>query len=368
MGPKVFFALPYYSGSHKYWADNILKYGKFSYYLETMAGRHWKWRMQGSAIYIAEKFLHCKDQIDIVLCSTMMDVSLFKSLTNCQLPIVYYMHENQLTYPFSDSDTRKNEDYHYGFINFKSCFVSDLIIFNSEYHQSEFFNSLKLLLKRLPDYINPELIINRLSKKSRVNFVGVDFAVIDDFCQDQEEGRKQSQNPSPTLLWNHRWEHDKNPSLFLDLITYLDNQNQDFQLVLLGENGNAATIKEKITNRFSDKVLFSKYAEQKSEYYNLVKACDFQFVTSHHDYYGLSVLEAIYLNVTPFLPKNKVYNEFIPENDYPSIYFITELELFDSAHRYMSLPKVDIQKGFLINHSSEKTVGNLEAILLPLLS
>jgi len=36
-----------------------------------------------------------------------------------------------------------------------------------------------------------------------------------------------------TLVWAHRWEHDKNPKLFFDAISTI---NDDFRLSVLGES------------------------------------------------------------------------------------------------------------------------------------
>ena len=365
--PKVFFALPYYTGSHKYWADNILKFGTFDYHLETMSGRHWKWRMQGSAIHLAEKYtsLNYKghNHMDIVLCSTMMDVSLFKSISNCQVPIVYYMHENQLTYPFSESDTRKKEDFHYGFINFKSCLASDLILFNSEFHRADFFDSLSKLLQRLPDYINPASIVKQLFHKSQVNYVGVDFGAIEQILDKQPNNQRLITPTAPTLLWNHRWEHDKNPALFKDLIDYIDAQNQDFHLILLGEDGNASSIKEDLIDKYKEKVLYAGYVKQKADYYDLIKKADLLPVTSNQDFYGLSVLEAIYLGVTPLLPQNRVYSEFLSESFYSAYYYSNGNHFLAQAMELIINPSSDLNTSFLKNHLSYKTTARLESEL-----
>ncbi|MBT8189136.1 MAG: DUF3524 domain-containing protein, partial [Bacteroidia bacterium] len=45
---------PYYTGSHKKWADDIDNHSDHTIELITMPGRFWKWRMEGSAIYLSE--------------------------------------------------------------------------------------------------------------------------------------------------------------------------------------------------------------------------------------------------------------------------------------------------------------------------
>ena len=43
-------------------------------------------------------------------------------------------------------------------------------------------------------------------------------------------------NNTPIILWNHRWEEDKNPQLFIDTLIHLSHINVDFSVIFLGEN------------------------------------------------------------------------------------------------------------------------------------
>ena len=40
---------------------------------------------------------------------------------------------------------------------------------------------------------------------------------------------------TPLILWNHRWEYDKNPEEFLQALLRLDEQGLDFRLAILGK-------------------------------------------------------------------------------------------------------------------------------------
>lgn len=361
MQPKIFFALPYDSGSHKYWADNIIKFGSFDYHLETMSGRHWKWRMQGASIHLAEMFKNLNEKIDLVLCSTMMDVSLFKSITNCQVPIIYYMHENQLSYPFSDAEKRSQENFHYGFINYKSCLAADLVLFNSDYHRNDFLSALKRLLARLPDYINPMVQSTEIYSKSKINWVGIDFSFLNKVEPNKHSG-------IPTLLWNHRWEHDKNPTLFMKLCDYLAANDHQFQLILLGQDGNASEVKELINQKYGSQVLHTGYAKSKENYHSLIRSANLLPVTSDHDYYGLSVLEAIAANVTPLLPHNKVYEEFLDKSEYPLLFYNSSQELFDKTVYNLNKQPEPLNIDFLEAHNCIHTIRTLESYMEALIS
>ena len=49
-----------------------------------------------------------------------------------------------------------------------------------------------------------------------------------------EEIKNQEYN-SPIILWNHRWEHDKNPELFFNTLIKLKKNNIKFNVVNLGQ-------------------------------------------------------------------------------------------------------------------------------------
>ena len=69
----------------------------------TLSGQFWKWRMHGGAVTIADKFNKMKWVPDIIVCTDMMDLTVFISLSRKKIkdiPVVLYFHENQLSYPW----------------------------------------------------------------------------------------------------------------------------------------------------------------------------------------------------------------------------------------------------------------------------
>jgi len=281
--------------------------------LLSMKGRHWKWRMQGSSIYLAREYEKLQNKPNIIICSSLMDVSVYKSLiskTNRPTPyLVYYLHENQLTYPFSKNEKREDENFTYGFINFKSCLAADSVVFNSTYHQDQFLSALESLLVRLPDYAITDTV-DLIRQKSSVLPVGIDFSRIESIEKDK------SINSVPTLLWNHRWDDDKNPQLFLDLCLYLKSEGIKYGINLTGAQGNNSHIYDRIEKEFKTEIVHSGYLSSYEDYVRILKSSDILPVTSDHDFYGLSVLEAIYSDVYPILPREKVYHEYISESNH----------------------------------------------------
>ena len=53
---KMLLIEPYYTGSHKQWADGYQKYSQHKIRILSMKGQFWKWRMHGGAVTLARKW------------------------------------------------------------------------------------------------------------------------------------------------------------------------------------------------------------------------------------------------------------------------------------------------------------------------
>ena len=140
---------PFFTGSHKNWALGVQKYSRHSIEILKMNGSYWKWRMHGGAVTLARKLMEDDTNYDLILCSDMLDLTTFQSLTRSRThdtPFAVYFHENQLMYPWSeaDRDIQYQRDHHYGFINFSSALAADQCFFNSDFHMNGFLEELKI--------------------------------------------------------------------------------------------------------------------------------------------------------------------------------------------------------------------------------
>jgi hypothetical protein len=85
-------------------------------------------------------------RFDVLLCSDFVNLPDLRALFSPALrvvPVLYYLHENQMTYPLSPDETF---DPYFGFTNVLSCSVGRGVAFNSDFHRRDF-------LKRLPDFL-----------------------------------------------------------------------------------------------------------------------------------------------------------------------------------------------------------------------
>ncbi len=337
---------PFFSGSHQQWAEGLKKHSSHDIEILSLPGRHWKWRMHGGAVELAKQFNQQEDLPDLILGTSMLDLTTFMALTRKKssgIPVAMYFHENQLTYPWSpqDRDKKKKRDNHYSFINYTSALAADRVFFNSEYHRDSFLGALPNFLNRFPDKKGKENI-ELIEEKSSVLHLGMDLERFNEFRDSDKE--KQSE---ATILWNHRWEYDKNPEDFFETLFLLKEKEIPFRLVVLGEQNDVnPPIFDKAKEILKDEILQWGYAESFEEYARWLWRADILPVTSIQDFFGGSVVEALFCDCFTLLPNRLAYPEHFPEElDREFLYEEGELEarLETAIESVMGLRKVDYQ-------------------------
>lgn len=324
---------PFFTASHRRWATEYANFSQHNIELLTLSGRHWKWRMHGGAVTLARLFQEKQLALDLILATDMLDLTTFLSLTRRQtahIPTALYFHENQLTYPWSpnDADVRLKRDNHYSFINYISALAADLVLFNSNYHFQSFINALPTFLHQFPDY--KELnTVSTIQNKSRVLPLGMDLQKFDAY----QTSHLDADAPA-LLLWNHRWEYDKNPDDFFKALNILQSEGLDFEVIILGEKfKKTPKIFEQAQQLLGKRIRHMGYVPDFSEYARWLWQADILPVTAHQDFFGGSVVEAIYCQTTPLLPYRLAYPEHLPKTVH-STYFYTDFQDFVQKLRY----------------------------------
>lgn len=296
---------PYYSGSHRAWADGYAGSSVHDVLLISHEARFWKWRMHGAFLTLAEQL---KKQIseqgmpDVILASSMMDVAAFAgAIRNSApgVPIAVFFHESQFTYPISPAD---KTDATYPMKNWSSAVVADAVIFNSLFHRDVFLVEAERFLNTFPDHKHVDRVAGVVDE-SVVLPVGIDVAKIID--------RSRTADERPLIMWNHRWEHDKGPSELLEIVQGLIDSGTVFRMAMCGEVFVSVPPEfSKVISLLGDRLVHSGWAER-DRYLELLLSSRAVLSTSLQEFFGVGVVEAIAAGAHPVLPDRLVYPERI---------------------------------------------------------
>ena len=328
----IWLVSPYDSGSHRVWAQGYTAHSRHRITSLTMAGRFWKWRMQGGAVELAAQarhFLAESGPPDIVLATDMLNLPAWLGLLRGDLPattpVVLYMHENQITYPWRAGEKR---DLTYGMINWLSQLTADRICFNSNFHLESWFDELPRLLKHYPDYNHLELV-DSVRERSCVLPVGIDCAYFEPTGASDGEDAPPA---APLILWNQRWEYDKRPDRFFALLDGCTKRGVPFRLAVAGQNfRNVPQEFEAARQRLRDRIVHWGYLPSRRAYADLLRRADLVISTADHEFFGISVLEAICAGAFPLLPNRLSYPELIPQPLHAACLYADEDDLYRMA-------------------------------------
>lgn len=339
---KICLVEPFHTGSHAAWAEEFARYSRHDVELLILRGRHWKWRMHGGAVTLARQFMAGRCDPDLLLVSDMLDLTTFLALTrrrSSTLPIALYCHENQLTYPWSpdDTDPQHRRDAHYAFINYTSALAADAVLFNSRYHLETLTEQLPAFLESFPDHNEPECAA-LIRGKSVVLPLGMDLRRLDQY---RPEGSK-GPDKSPLILWNHRWEYDKNPEEFFQVLLQLHDEDLAFEVAILGESyRKSPPVFAEARRRLGARIVRFGYAENFADYARWLWRADLLPVHSEHDFFGASVIQAIYCNCLPLLPRRLAYPEHLPAAEHDRFFYVDIDDLTNRLRQLLQNPLPD---------------------------
>ncbi len=281
--------------------------------------------MRGAALYFYKKIKN-PEQYDFLFMSGLMSLADLKSLWGGRCPPAYvYLHENQLSYPLPEDS---QIDYQFGFTDITTALSADKILFNSEFHKNEFLRELPLFLSRMPEYV-PQWVPDALQKKISVIYPGVEDPGVSDDIQ-----------PGPPLvIWNHRWEFDKQPQVFFRALKKAEAAGKKFNIALLGENFRIVP-KEFIRAKkhFGGKIIRYGRLENREDYLKILRQGDIVISTAIQENFGISVIEAILAGCIPLLPDRLSYPELLPEKFHRDLLYSDEKDLQAKLRKLLDMP------------------------------
>ena len=317
---RFLFLEPFFGGSHRNFAEGLIKYSRHHFDLLKLPARFWKWRMRGAALYFIKK-ARSMEEYQGVFATNLMGLADFKALagTSCP-PTLVYFHENQLTYPLAPGEAM---DFQFGFTDITTALAADRVLFNTQTHFHAFFQALPGFLKMMPEY-RPNWVLDEIRSKADVMYPG---------CQipGTTATVKLAKAESPLLIiWNHRWEFDKNPQDFFDALDSILGKGLNFRLALLGENFQVlpkAFLAAR--QRFKDRIVQYGYEKSRRKYLAWLGQGAIVVSTAKQENFGISIIEAIRYGCIPLLPNRLSYPEIVPEAFHADFFYDNQKELIE---------------------------------------
>lgn len=225
-----------------------------------------------------------------------------------------YFHENQLAYP---TQKKQERDVQFGLNQILSCLVADSILFNSQYNLSSFYEMIPTFLNSFPYKI--EVNIKSLIEKSIVLYYPIEkpiFPTSNPYCSIEKP---------INIIWPHRWEHDKNPESFFNVLYKLDEKNIQFTLTVIGEKyEDSPEIFSEAKMKLSKHIKHWGFVETKEEYWKLLFESNVAVSTANHEFYGVSMLECCLAGCFILCP-NRLSYPFIFSKDH---LYTTDTQLY----------------------------------------
>lgn len=263
--------------------------------------------MHGDSVKLAEMSSHISEEIDLLLVSSMTNLPAFLALTNPRFaftPKVMIMHENQLTQPMPEGEER---DLTYCYINYLSMLSADKLLFTTDHHLNELMGALPEFLDHFPDDKHYNTI-DQIRDKSLVMYPGLNLSVFD------AQPDTRDKNKRPVIVWNQRWQFDRNPTLFFKVLNRLNDIDLEFDLILAGDTQHKKPEEfEKAWKRFGDQITHFGYVENVENYSKLLHSGDIVVSTATHEFFCVAIMEAIYCGCHPLVPNRLHYPELIPD-------------------------------------------------------
>lgn len=227
---RVLLLSAYEAVSHRYWAQSLMaQLDDIEWTLLSLPPRHFAWRIRGNPLsWMLKAHDTLSQAFDVVLATSMVDlatlVGLFPHLGRAKK--VVYFHENQFAYPESSDQMPQVEA---KMVNLYTALAADSVVFNSAYNRDSFIDGARAFLKKMPENLPAAKPLEALRERAMVMPVPIGDS--------SEPGHQRAfkKTVPQRIVWNHRWEYDKNPDDFFTVLFALSDAGVAFELAVLGQ-------------------------------------------------------------------------------------------------------------------------------------
>ncbi len=303
---KILLLSAYNALSHKNWCHGLMSnIPQYDWTMLTLSPNNFPWRIRGNPLsWLATENKTLVQKYDVVIATSMVDLAtlcgIFPNLANAHK--IIYFHENQFAYPLSNqikNGNLKSLRIEPLMVNLYGAFAADKVVFNTNFNRTSFIENSKKFLKKMPDK-SPLSCIDIIEKKSSILPVP-----IKEYLQ-----QKTTNKPIPnSIIWNHRWEYDKNPKDFFDACYLLKKWNIPFKLIVMGQQfKNSPSEFHKAKEILENEIIC--WGEQPSdEYHKWLSKGKYVVSTAIHEFQGVAIMEASQAGCIPVIPDRLSYPE-----------------------------------------------------------
>lgn len=302
---RVLLLSAYHGASHKYWCEGLMAaLPQIDWTLKTQPARHFSWRVRSSGwLWGLSDDPDFNQPYDLVIATSLSGLAGLKALCPAlaHTPLWVYFHENQFAYPRSES---QSADHQIGwqFLSLQNALCADWISFNTEFNRNTFLAGARKLLRRFPEKL-PGKPLNRIESHSDVLPVPLTerFAAL--------AGQPKE---ADLIVWNHRWEWDKQPERFLAALLRLRRAGVAFRLAMLGSGGGRYRDFTAQRDALGDAVVHWGEAND-DDYRQWLGRAGIGVSTAIHDFQGLAMLELAQAGARVVVPRRLAYPECLPD-------------------------------------------------------
>lgn len=328
---KILLLSAYAASSHRYWRELLVEHlTEFDWTVVELPDRHFYWRVRSNALtYAMEHRKTLLEPYDLVMATSMVDLCGLRGLlpSISSIPTILYFHENQFAYPVRKPSSNIINSQ---LVSVYSAMSADRVLFNSEYNMQSFLNGARELFEKMPDGV-PANVMGGVESNSRV----VPVPILTGLAAHDAGHRAKRTDRALEIVWNHRWEYDKQPEVFFAAMQMLQEHGVEFVLHVMGQSfREVPPCFNQARESLGDRVATWGYQPRES-YLQILRRADFVVSCAAHDFQGLGMLEAISLGCVPVAPARVAYREYIPSS------FLYQSEIGDNAEPEFLFNKIN---------------------------
>jgi len=310
---RILLLSAYDAHSHRRWRQGLVAaFPEWQWTVLTLPPRFFSWRVRGNSLSWAFAERETLEQsYDVLIATSMTDLSALKGLVPAlaNVPALVYCHENQFAYP----DRRDGQTIEPKVTSLYALLAADRVVFNSAWNRESFLDGARALLQLMPDAV-PDGVVESVAGKSCILPVPLEAHWFD------KAGETANTDGPFTIVWNHRWEHDKAPERLFGALLALHTAGLDFRVHVVGQQfREQPPVFAEMYPLLKDHIGEWGMVDADADYQRLLRQSHVVLTTALHEFQGLAVLEAVASGCLPLAPDRLAYPEFIPDScRYPS--------------------------------------------------